>query len=125
VHSELGNMLQELAEEMKKRGQKVEDLNPEEVIKHYKPEAEFRVRGFLVLDKVAQDAKVAVSDGETEERLVAIAKGINRPFEEVKAHYEKNKLISSLKTRILHEKALEFVLNESKIKVVKPKKEKK
>ena len=125
VHSELGNMIQELAEEMKKRGQKVEDLNPEELIKHYKPEAEFRVRAFLVLDRVAEESKMAVSDKELEERLQAIAKGINRSFDEVKAHYEKNKLISSLKTRILHEKTLEFVLNESKIKVVKPKKEKK
>ncbi len=125
ANSELAHMLEELTAELKKRGQKLEDLNPEEVIKHYKPEAEFRVRGFLVLDKVAHEEKMEATDAEVENRLKAIATNINRPFEEVRTHYEKNRLLPSLKTRIIHEKALEFLLNEAKIKIVKPKKEKK
>ena len=125
VQSELAYMLNDIAQEMKRRGQKVEDLNVEEAIKELKPDAEFRVRSFLVLDQVAEDAKLEVTEQEMENRLAAIAKGLKKPPAEIKAYYEKNKMVGSLQTRILHEKALEFVLNEAKIKVVKPKKEKK
>lgn len=125
ITSELAHMLEELAAELKKRGQKLEDLKAEEVIQHYKPEAEFRVRGFLVLDKVAHETKMEATTQELENRLKAIATNVNRPLEEVRTHYEKNRLLPNLKTRIIHEKALEFLLNEAKIKIVKPKKEKK
>ena len=125
VRSELSHMLQTFAEEIKKRGQKLEDVKVEEVVKEFQPEAEFRVRGFLVLKKVAEEAKVEVTQEELDKELNAIAKGLNRPVAEVRAHYEKNNLLRSLYTRILHEKALEFVLNQAKIKTVKPKNDQK
>ncbi|MDO8526501.1 MAG: trigger factor [Deltaproteobacteria bacterium] len=122
VRSELSHMLKDLAEEMKKRGQKVEELKAAEVVKQFQPEAESRVRGFLILNQIAKETALQITEKEMDDRLAAIAKGLNRPVAEVKEHYEKNRLLGSLETRILHEKALEFVLNEAKIKSVKPKK---
>lgn len=125
VNNELRHMLEQFAQELQQRGQKLDDVKAEEVLKEFQPEAEMRVRSFLLLDKIAQEATIDVSDKELEDRLEALAKQAGRPFAEIRGHYEKNRLLGSLKNRILHEKALEFVLNEAKIREVKPKKEKK
>lgn len=125
ITSELRHMLEQFAQEIQKRGQKLDDVKVEEVLKEFQPEAENRVRSFLILDKIVEEVKLEATDKELEDRLESMAKQAGRPLPEVKAHYEKNNLLGSLKNRILHEKSLEFVLNEAKIKVVKPKKAKK
>jgi FKBP-type peptidyl-prolyl cis-trans isomerase (trigger factor) len=95
------------------------------VVKEFGPEAEFRVRSFLLLDKIAHDEGMQATEEEVGNRLNAISKSINKPLAEVRAYYEKNNLINPLQSRIIHEKALEFLLNESKIKIVKSKNGKK
>lgn len=125
VHSELRSMLERFAEEVKRRGQKLEEFDFEKLAEEFKPEAQKRVRGFLLVDAVAKDLKLEVSEKEMADRLDAIAKSVQKSLNEVKAYYEKNRLLGSLQTQILHEKALENVVNEAKIKVVKPKMAKK
>ncbi|MDO8527365.1 MAG: hypothetical protein Q7T03_06750 [Deltaproteobacteria bacterium] len=125
IHSELSHMMQEFAHELSKRGQKIEDMDIKELVKEFQPEAENRVRSFLILDQIAQEAKIDVTEEELEGRLAVIAQSLKKPLPEIKSHYEKNHLLGSLKNRLIHEKTLEFVLNESKIRVVKAKKEKK
>ena len=122
VNTELSHMVEQLGHEMTQRGQKLEDLNLQEVVNHYRPEAEFRTRGFLILDKIAQLEKLEVADAEIDQFLEAQSKAAGRPKEQIRAYYEKNQLFNSLKMRLLHEKALEFVLSQAKIKGVKPKK---
>ena len=125
VNSELTHMLEVTARDMEQKGQNIRDLDPKELIAKMRPEAENRVRGFLVLDKLAQEEKIEVTEKEVEEHLGQIAQANHRPLQEIKAHYEKQELMGSLRFRILNEKTLEFVLNEAKIKVVKPEKKKK
>ncbi|MBI5298815.1 MAG: trigger factor [Deltaproteobacteria bacterium] len=125
ITSELRHMLEQFAQEIQKRGQKLDDVKAEEVLKEFQPEAENRVRSFLILDKIVEEASMDATDKELEDRLESMAKQVKRPLAEIKAHYEKNNLLGSLKNRILHEKSLEFVLNEAKIKVVKSKNDKK
>lgn len=125
VASELRYLLGHFAEELKERGEKIEDFKEEEkkkLVEDGRGHAETRVRGFLLLDAICKDANINVTNEEVDERIDAIAKGSGKPKAEVMAHYEKSRLLPSLQTRILHEKALEFVLNQAKIKVVKPEK---
>lgn len=125
VHNELRHMLNDLAKDMKAQGQDLQKLDLKEVVKHLEPNAKTRVKSFLALNKLTELLKVDVTDAELDQRFEGIAKASQATLPEVKAYYEKNKLTNSLKTRILHEKALEIVLKESKIKAVKPKNDKK
>lgn len=125
VENELHHLIEELARDLESQGKDIREVDAKEVIEHLKPSAEFRVRSFLNLNQLCQCLKVEVKEAELEERLANLAKGANRPLAEMKAYYEKNGLIGPLKTRMLHEKALEIVLNEAKIKVKKGKTDKK
>lgn len=125
VLSEVRAMVEKLAHEFSRRGQKLEEDQIPELAKKLEPEAVERVRGFLILEEIAREGKFEATEEEVGNRLSAISRDLNRPLAEVKAFYEKNRLVGGIKTRILHEKALEFVLNQAKIKVVKLKKEKK
>ena len=121
IQEELRGMLESLAQELKRRNQKPEDLNLKEVMAQYKPEAEFRVRSFLVCDSIARDQKFSVLPEELDEHLDAAAKNSKQSIDKVREYYEKQNLLGALTTRLLHEKSLEFVRNQAKIKVTKSK----
>ena len=121
VYEELKGMIEHLEKDLKQRGQKLEDLNVEEVVKHYKPEAEFRVRSFLICDSISKQEKFSVMPEEIDQHLEGVATEAKQPIEKVKAYYEKQNLMGVLATRLLHEKCLEFVRNQAKIKIVKAK----
>lgn len=121
VEQELRFMIERFAKEMEDRGQKIDSLKPEEVIGRFKPEAEFRVKGYLLLDQISVDQKLEATEEEVEGRLKMMADSLRKSLEEVRAHYLKNNQMATIKSRILHEKALEFVLEKAKIKTVKPK----
>lgn len=121
VMSELNHLINELARDLQAQGQDIRKLEAKEVVGRLQPSAEFRVRSFLILNKLAELLKLEVTDAELEKRLENLARQAGRPLPEIKGYYEKNRLIGALKTRMLHEKALDIVLKEAKIKVVKPK----
>lgn len=125
VYGELHHMVGGLAKDLQAQGEDIQKLDLKEVVKNLTPNAEFRVRSFLLLNQLSQDQKLEVTEAECEGKLENIAKGSAKPLAEVKAYYEKNRLIDSLKTRMVHEKALEIVTNQAKIKVIKAKKTKK
>ena len=121
IQEELRGMLESLAQELKRRNQKPEDLDLKEVLAQYKPEAEFRVRSFLICDSIARDQKFSVLPEELDEHLETVAKNSQQTLDKVREYYEKQNLLGALTTRLLHEKSLEFVRNQAKIKVTKPK----
>ncbi len=121
VYEELRGMIEHLEKDLKQRGQKLEDLKMEEVVKHYKPEAEFRVRSFLICDSVSKQEKFSVMPEEIDQHLEEIAQSAKQPIEAVRAYYEKQNMMGVLTTRLLHEKCLEFVRNQAKIKTIKSK----
>ena len=123
VLSELNNMIETLARDLSSQGKKLDDLNVQELYQQHQPEAEFRVRSFLLLDKISELESVLISEEEVDQFIATQAASLKRPAEEVKAYYIKNRLLDSLKLRLLHEKTLEFVLNQAKIKETNPKKE--
>lgn len=125
VHNELHHMINELAKDLSAQGQDINKLDRNEVVKTLQPNAEFRVKSFLILNHLCELLKIEVKEEEMDARLENVAKSAQRPLPEIKAYYEKNRLMAPLRARITHEKVLELVLNEAKIKVVKPKSKKK
>ncbi|MDO8494679.1 MAG: trigger factor [Deltaproteobacteria bacterium] len=125
IHNELDYLLKEVAHEGSKQGKELQKEEIPKLVEQLRPTAETRVRGFLVLNKASHLAKIEVAEKEIDDHLDSIAKSAKRPLPEIKAYYEKKNLLPSIEIKLIHEKTLEFILKEAKIKTVKAKKEKK
>lgn len=81
----------------------------------FKTEAEKRVRGRLILEKIAELESIEVHDDDVEKNLKEIAAHLEQDVDTVKEFHIRNNLMDSLKKRILEEKALNFLLEKAKI----------
>ncbi|MBS3918767.1 MAG: trigger factor [Deltaproteobacteria bacterium] len=99
------------------QGIALKNLNiPEEKLQEdYKEVAQKQVRTFLILEKIAAQEGIAVTDEEADERLQSISERSHQKFDVVKRYYEKNGLIPELKTGILTDKTLNFLLGKANI----------
>lgn len=127
INSEIKSMFESFVRHLASEGKKMEDIGvtPELFIEKYKGEAETRVRTFLVTDAIAEAEKVEVTEEDVESRLKEVSAQYNQPLPKVKQQYESAHMMEGLKLQIKHEKAIDLVISRAKIKVAKPKKDKK
>lgn len=78
-------------------------------------EASFRLRTSLILENIAQVEALSVTDGDVQQRLQDIAEETGQRVEQVKGMYIKNNAMDDLKSKLLEEKALEFVIEKAEI----------
>jgi trigger factor len=99
------------------QGIALKNLNiPEEKLQEdYREVAQKQVRTYLILEKIATQEGIAVTDEEADERLQSISERTHQKFDVVKRYYEKNGLIPELKTGILTDKTLNFLLEKANI----------
>ncbi len=123
VIEELKGMFESFVNQLSRQGKKFEDsgIKPEQFIEQYKPVAENKVRGYYILDAIAKLEKLEVADADVEEHLNTIAEQVKQPIEKVRERYAKDNLINGLKSQILHEKTLDFVVLKAKVKTKKAK----
>jgi len=81
----------------------------------YREMAKKQVRTFLILEKIADQEGITVTDGEADDRLREISERTHQKFDVVKRYYEKNGLIPEIKARIMSEKTLNFLLEKANI----------
>jgi len=99
------------------QGIALKNLNiPEEKLQEdYRETAQKQVRTYLILEKIAAQEGITVTDEEADERLQSISERTHQKFDVVKRYYEKNGLIPELKTGILTDKTLNFLLEKANI----------
>lgn len=124
LQEELAILYRDYEAHEKQHGKTIAQEELPKILGELKPNAEVRVRSFLVLNRLTELLGVTVPEAEIEKYLDSVAKSVKRPLPEVKAYYEKNRMMNGVKIRLAHEKTLEIVLKEAKIKVVKAKKSK-
>jgi trigger factor len=74
-----------------------------------------RVKGFLLLDEIADREKVEVTDGEVNAAIAAAARGAGQKLAEVKKYYESQEGgMDNLKISLIHEKTLSLLLSKAK-----------
>lgn len=122
---ELQYMLHQLQEQLRGEGKTIGGigLTPEAFVAEHEPTARHRVRQRLLLDAIATAQQLVVTEDDVEARLKQIGESAGETLPKVRLYYEQHKLIDGLKTALLHEKALDFVLERAKIKIKKVKKE--
>jgi trigger factor len=82
--------------------------------------AERSVRATLLLERLASQENLAVTEGELEEGLRRSAEELNRPLDKVKDFYRKNNLMEPLRGQLLEEKVVRFLLDRADITEVSP-----
>jgi trigger factor len=100
------------------QGMDLKDVGMSEEKLHgdYEPMAERQVKTFLIIEKIAAQEGITVSDEEVENRLKEISERSRQKFDAVKRYYEKNGLLPEVKAGILSEKTLNFLLEKAEVK---------
>ena len=81
----------------------------------YKTMAEKQVRTFLILEKIAGQEGISVTDEEADDRLREVSERMHQKFDVVKRYYEKNGLLPEVKAGIIRDKTLSFLLEKANI----------
>jgi trigger factor len=84
----------------------------------YRDMAQKQVKTFLILEKIANQEGIAVTDEEADHRLKEISEKMHQPFDAVKRYYEKNGLFPEVKAGILRDKTLNFLLEKANVQYV-------
>ncbi len=84
----------------------------------YKAMAQKQVKTFLILEKIASQEGIAVTDEEVDERLKEMAERMHQKFDVVKRYYEKNGLLPEVKAGILRDKTLNFLLEKANVNTI-------
>jgi len=77
--------------------------------------AEKSVRATLLLERLAAQENLVVTDDELEEGLRQNAEEMNRPLDKVKEFYRKNNLMEPLRRQLLEEKVVKLLLEQADI----------
>jgi len=93
-------------------------LTEEKLQEDYKAMAEKQVRTFLILEKIAGQEGISVTDEEADNRLREISEGMRQKFDVVKRYYEKNDLLPEVKMGIIRDKTLNFLLEKANLNSV-------
>ena len=135
VKREIDFMVKSLENDLKTKNVSLEDylksINADEkkLREEYKLVAERRVKQELILDKLANEQKITVSEEEIKNKIEEIAKEIKQDPIKVEATFKKNKSIEGLKETIKREKIFDYIgkqiKNDSKEKSSSEKVEKK
>lgn len=78
-------------------------------------EAGFRLRASLILESIARAENLSVTEADLQQRLQDIADETGQRVEAVKGLYMKNNALDDLRSKLLEEKALEFVIEKAEI----------
>ena len=99
------------------QGSSLEKLGiPADTMKeNYRDEAEKQVKCSLLIEVIAKKEDITVSDEEVEEKIKEIASANNQEVEKVRDFYRKQGLWEGLKTKLLENKTLDFLLERAKI----------
>jgi trigger factor len=93
-------------------------LSEEKLQEDYKAMAQKQVKTFLILEKIAGQEGIAVTDDEADDRLREMSERMHQKFDVVKRYYEKNGLLPEVKAGIIRDKTLNFLLEKASINYV-------
>jgi trigger factor len=123
VEMELEGIVNEAERSFSYRNTSLEDmgLTRESIAEKYRDTALQQVKRHLLLGKMVKQEDLSLSDEELEESLNEMATNFNQPLEEIKKYYDQNKdKLEYFKHTILEKKAINLIIDASKIEDVEP-----
>ena len=119
IDAETESMEKDMESRLSYQGMKLDDYlqmigkTRQEFKDEYKPQAEKQVKSRLVLEAIANDAKIEVTEEEIQAKISEMAKMYGQKEEEVKNNEH---LINYVKENLKTEKTIEFIVSNAKIK---------
>jgi trigger factor len=82
--------------------------------------AEANLRISIILGEIAKREGIVVTEDEVEERLEEIAKSLDTPLARVKEIYDRNDQYIGLRTRLLEDKVIDFLIDKASFEEAPP-----
>ncbi|MGD8799693.1 MAG: trigger factor [Desulfobacterales bacterium] len=123
VEMELQGIVEEAERSFAYRNTTLEEmgLSKESISEKYRDTALSQVKRHLILGKIIDQEKLSVDDQELENGLKEMSESFNQPLEGIKQYYEQNKdKLDLFKHTLLEKKAINLILECSRIQDVKP-----
>ena len=128
VERELEAMVEDALTRMRYSGIDPKKMGIEEVKlkERYRPSAETKVRNTLILEEIGKKENIEVSKEEIGKRIEEMAKASGQKKEDLEEFFQKERShLAGLREEIRLKKALELIINETRIKEVKIKERRK
>ena len=119
VETEIDNMTKEVEQRLSYQGMQLQNYlqmigkTEEEFRKGYEDEAKVSIKNRLVLEAIIKEENIQVDDATIEEKLKSMAEMYGRKIEDLKQNKE---LINYVEASIKNEKAVDFIVENAKIK---------
>jgi trigger factor len=94
------------------------DISEDKLREDYRTIAQKQVRTFLILEKIAGQEGIAVTDEEVEDHLKEISERTHQKYDVVRRYYEKNELLPEVKAGIIRDKTLNLLLEKANVSYV-------
>jgi trigger factor len=115
VRQEQENIVQQQLQLLQSRGLNISGLNVESLLERVKDQAEKQTRVNLILDQIAKQEGITVTDDDLAAGYRRIAAQAGDTPEMVQKVYEARQLVDSLKGSIRAEKTLEFLIEHATV----------
>jgi trigger factor len=100
----------------------LEGMNvPKEEMTSHRDRATYIVKREIVLNKIASQEEISVSEQELEAELRKIAEAEKISHERLKTQLERDGRLQNLRSRMKYEKVLKFLMDEASVKPKKAK----
>ena len=123
VEMELQSIIEEAERSFAYRNTSLEEmgLSRETISENYRDTALNQVKRHLILGKIIDQEKLSVDDEELENGLKEMSENFNQPLEGIKQYYDQNKdKFELFKHTLLEKKAIKLILDNGRVKDVKP-----
>lgn len=125
VQSQLEHLKQNFSQRLQSQGMSLEMLGMDDdrFASAYREMADKQVRGELILDAIAKQESISVDEVVVEKKIESFAAESNAPIDQVKAYFDNPQAREGLMGQLLQEAVVAFIVDNAKVKEVKPKKE--
>ena len=116
VQRQATRLIEETKQRLLYQGYKKEDLDKDDdkLKESVKESAINNVCLFFIIEKIAKEENIKVSDQDIDKRIQEIAKHGNESVDKTRKKLEEKDLLGSLNEQILHDKVVEYLVKESK-----------
>jgi len=118
IDSQARNLLNNFARDLEQRGvdlKKVEDDFVQMAYSQMRQQAERDVRGAMLLERIGEMEKVAVSDEDVEVEIQNLADYYRTTADEVRKSFEKNNGLAQIRNNLKTRKAIEALIEKAKV----------
>ncbi|SFF90454.1 trigger factor [Planifilum fulgidum] len=120
VEREIDHMLEHFEQHLRFQGMNLEmykqfsGKDDKALREEFREEAEKKVRANLVLEAIAKEENLEVTDEEIDEELEKLAEQLNQPKDEVRRLLEERDGLEGIKNQLLTRKAVDLLVSNSK-----------